>query len=107
MSLRPAARTARLAAVGAILIVLAVGYAFLARYFDVSRVPGERQFGAEGAGGPPAQIYLEPINIDALNSVMQVRVSLAPSRTLYGERLAPGERSLRLVITHDNAVEED
>ena len=37
---------------------------------------------------------------------MQMRVSFAPSGTLYGERLAPTERRLRLVITHDKAVEE-
>jgi hypothetical protein len=49
---------------------------------------------------------IELISIDALNGAMQPRVSLAPSRALYGERLAPAERSLRLVITHDNAVEE-
>jgi hypothetical protein len=37
---------------------------------------------------------------------MRMRVSLAPSGTLYGERSAPTERNLRLVITHDKAVEE-
>jgi hypothetical protein len=37
---------------------------------------------------------------------MQVRISFAPRGALYGERLAPAERRMRLVITHDTAVEE-
>ncbi len=103
---RSNARNIRLAAVGTIVIVLIVGYVSLLRYFHVSEMPVERDLGARDAESLVAQIYIEPINIDALNDAMQMRVSLAPSRTRYGERLGPTERSLRLVITHDKAVEE-
>jgi hypothetical protein len=54
----------------------------------------ERDLGAESAVGPIARIYIQPISIDALNAAMQMRVSFAPSRTRYGERLAPTERRL-------------
>ena len=93
-------------AIGTITILLIVGYISLLRYFHVSEMPVERDLGLKSAVGPTPQIYIEPISIDALNDAMQMRVSFAPSGTLYGERLAPTERRLRLVITHDRAVEE-
>jgi hypothetical protein len=95
-----------LVAIGAIAILLIIGYINLLRYFHVSEMPVERNLGAKSAAGSIPQIYIEPISIDALNYAMQMRISFAPSRTLYGERLAPTERRLRLVITHDKAVEE-
>ena len=99
-------RIRRLVAVGTIIAGLAIAYVIVVHYFHVSELPGERHFGAAGSGSETAQIYIEPVSIDALSDAMQMRVSLAPSRTLYGERHAPTERSLRLVITHDKAVEE-
>ena len=93
-------------AIGTIAILLIAGYISLLRYFHVSETPVERDLGLKSAVGPIPQIYIEPISIDAHNAAMQMRVSFAPSRTLYGERLAPTERRLRLVITHDKAVEE-
>jgi hypothetical protein len=69
-------------------------------------MPVERDLGAKSAVGPIPQINIEPINIDAFNAEMQMRVSFAPNATLYGARLASTERRLRLVITHDKAVEE-
>ena len=93
-------------AIGTIATLLIVGYVSLLRYFHVSEMPIERHLGAKSAVGPIPQIYIEPVSIDALNDTMQVCISLAPSGTLYGERLAPTKRRLRLVITHDTAVEE-
>jgi Domain of unknown function (DUF4436) len=95
-----------LVAISTIAIVLIVGYVSLLRYFHVSEMPVERDLGLKSAVGPTPQIYIEPISIDAFNDTMQMRVSLAPNGTLYGDRLAPTERRLRLVITHDKAVEE-
>ena len=93
-------------AIGTIAILLIVGYVSLLRYFHVSEMPVERDLGAKSAVGPIPQIYIEPISIDALNATMQMRVTFAPSGLLYGERLAPTARRLRLVITHDKGVEE-
>jgi hypothetical protein len=95
-----------LAAIGTITILLIVGYISLLRYFHVSEMPVERDLGAKSTVGPIPQIYIEPISIDALNDAMQMRVSFAPRGILYGEGLAPTERRLRLLITHDKAVEE-
>lgn len=96
----------RLAAIGTIAIFLLVGYISLLRYFHVSEMPVERDLGAKSAVGSTPQIYIQPVSIDAFNDAMQMRVTFAPNGTLYGERLAPTERRLRLVITHDRAVEE-
>jgi Domain of unknown function (DUF4436) len=74
--------------------------------FHVWETPVERDLGAKSAAGSIPQIYIEPVSIEALNDAMQMRISFAPSGTFYGERLAPTERRLRLVITHDKAVEE-
>jgi Domain of unknown function (DUF4436) len=106
MRFRSNARNVRLAAIGTIAILLIVGYVTLLPYFHVSEMPVERDLGLKSAVGPIPQIYIEPISIGALNNAMQMRVSFAPRGTLYGERLAPTERRLRLVITHDQAVEE-
>ena len=106
MSVRSNMRRVRLAGTGIILILLIVGYATLLRYFHVLERPAERDLGTNSAVGTIPQIYIQPISIDALNQAMQIRVSFAPSGTLYGERLAPTERRLRLVMTHDKTVEE-
>jgi hypothetical protein len=95
-----------LAAIGTIAILLIVGYISLLRYFHVSEMPGERDLGAKSTAVPMPQIYIEPVSIDVLNDTMQMRISLAPGGTLYGERLAPTEPRLRLLITHDTAIEE-
>jgi len=106
MWVRSNLRGVRLAGIGTVLALLIVGYVTLLRYLHVSEMPAERDLGLRNAVGPTPQIYIEPISIDARNDAMQVRVSFASSGTLYGERLAPTERRLRLVITHDKAVEE-
>ena len=95
-----------MAAIGTIATLLIVGYISLLHYFHVSEMPIERDLGAKSAVGPIPQIYIEPVNIDTLNDTMQLRISFAPSGTLYGERLAPTGRRLRRVIAHDTAVEE-
>lgn len=72
--------------VGAIGVVaiLAIGYLILLSQFNVSEIPIERHFEVAGSGGPPVQIYIEPISIDALNDSMQMRVSLGST----GPRIA-------------------
>jgi hypothetical protein len=87
-----------LVAIGTIGIVVIVGYIGLLHYFHVSEMPAERDLGLKSAVGSTPQIYIQPISIDAFNDTMQMRISFAPHGTLYGERLAPTERRLRLVI---------
>ena len=96
----------RLLGLGILLLGLTVGYLLAADYFRVSELPGELHFGATGPVKPAGEVYFEPISIDALNDAMQVRLSFASRGTFYGERLAPTERRLTLMIAHDQAVEE-
>ena len=104
--LRSAARTKRWLAVSIALLVLSVGYFFLLRNFNVPVLPGERHFGATGAVKPAAEVYIEPISIDAFNDAMQVRAYLEPSVSSSGEHFAAADRELTLLITHDRTVEE-
>ena len=104
--LRSAARTKRWLAVSIALLVLSVGYLFLLRNFNVPVLPGERHFGATGAVKPAAEVYIEPISIDAFNDAMQVRAYLEPSVSSSGEHFAAADRELTLLITHDRTVEE-
>ena len=106
MRLRSPGRLMRLVAIVIIVVMLAVGYGFLLRQFDVSAMPMEQQFGIVGGEKPAAQIYIEALSIDALNDAMQMRVSLATSRAPRGQRPATPDRDLRLMITHDKTVEE-
>ena len=55
---------------------------------------------------PAAEIYIEPISIDALSEAMQVRATIEPSLSAGGEVLAGSGRDLTLIITHDETVEE-
>ena len=96
----------RLVAVGALVLVLTVGYLILLRNFNVAETPGERHFGVTGVIRPAAEIYIEPISIDALNEAMQVRATIEPSLPVGGEVLAGSGRDLTLIITHDKTVEE-
>ncbi len=95
----------RLFAVGAIMIVLGVGYLLLLRNFNVPVLPGERHFGASGVR-PAAEVYIEPLTIDAFNDAMQVRAYLEPSASSSREDFAAADRDLTLLITHDRTVEE-
>lgn len=104
--LSSAARTKRWLGVGIVVVVLGVGYLFLLWNLNVSVLPGERHFGATGAMKPAAEVYIEPISIDAFNDAMQVRAYLEPSVSSSGEDLAPVDRDLTLMITHDRTVEE-
>jgi hypothetical protein len=72
------------------LLVLSVGYFFLLRNFNVPVLPGERHFGATGAVKPAAEVYIEPISIDAFNDAMQVRAYLEPSVSSSGWRGVAG-----------------
>lgn len=94
-------RTLLLLAVGALLLALTAGYVLMLREFKVSESPGEQRFGAVGGGEPAAEVYLEPISIDAANDAMQVRAYLSPA-----ESRDAADRDLTLLVTHDKTVEE-
>jgi len=102
---QPRGRTIRLLIVGALLIALTASYLTILHDFHVSEQPGERMFGASDSGAA-AEVYLEPLSIDAANEGMQLRAWLSPN-LLDGENARAGaDRDLTLLITHQKTVEE-
>jgi hypothetical protein len=94
----------RLLMVGALLIALTASYLMILRNFNVSEQPGERMFGA--ADSVAAEVYLEPLSIDATNQGMQLRAYLSPNLSNGKNARAGADRDLTLLITHDKTVEE-
>jgi len=72
-------RKMRLLALGLFLLGLTAGYLQMLRHFGVSALPRERHFVSAGPVKPAAEVYLEPIGIDAPNQAMQMRAYLSPS----------------------------
>jgi hypothetical protein len=98
-------RKIRLLMVGALLIALTASYLMILRHFNVSEQPGERMFSAAGSVGT-AEVYLEPLSIDATNQGMQLRAYLSPNLSNDKNARAGADRDLTLLITHDKTVEE-
>ena len=91
--------------VGALLIALTISYLIILHNMRVSEQPVERTFGASDSGAA-AQVYLEPLSIDAANQGMQVRAYLSPNLSNGKNARAGADRDLILLITHDQTVEE-
>ena len=102
---QPRGRKIRLLMIGALLIALTVGYLMILHQFDVTEQPGERMFGATDSVAA-AEVYLEPLSIDAANEGMQVRAYLSPNLSDGKNARAAADRDLTLLITHDKTVEE-
>ncbi|HEY1782417.1 MAG TPA: DUF4436 family protein [Roseiarcus sp.] len=98
-------RTIRIATIGALLIALTISYLIILHNMHVSEQPGERTFGASDSGAA-AEIYLEPLSIDAANEGMQLRAYLSPNLSNGANARAGADRELILLITHDQTVEE-
>ena len=91
--------------VGALLIALTIGYLIILHNMRVSEQPVERMFGASNSDAA-AEVYLEPLSIDAANEGMQVRAYLSPNLSNGKNARAGADRDLILLITHDQTVEE-
>jgi hypothetical protein len=55
----------------------AIAYGIILAQFDLSKGPGETELGAL-ASDARVNLYLQPIQIDAVNNSMQVRISVVP-----------------------------
>ncbi len=98
-------RKIRLLIVGALLIALTISYLIILHNMRVSEQPVERMFGASDSGAA-AEVYLEPLSVDAANEGMQVRAYLSPNLSNGKNARAGADRDLILLITHDQTVEE-
>jgi hypothetical protein len=98
-------RKIRLLMIGALLIALTASYLMILHNLHVSEQPGERMFGAPESVAA-AEVYLEPLSIDATNGGMQLRAFLSPNLSDDKNARAGADRDLTLLITHDKTVEE-
>jgi hypothetical protein len=102
---QPRGQKIRLLIAAALLIALTAAYLTVLHKFHVSEQPGERMFGAADSGAA-AEVYIEPLSIDAANEGMQVRASLSPNLSDSTNARAGADRDLTLLVTHDQTVEE-
>jgi hypothetical protein len=98
-------RKIRLLMIGALLIALTASYLMILHNLHVSEQPGERMFGAPESVAA-AEVYLEPLSIDATNGGMQLRAFLSPNLSDGKNARAGADRDLTLLITHDKTGEE-
>jgi len=103
---RQPSRNVRLLTVVILLLSLMASYILLLRHFKVFELPSERYFGAIGPVEPAGEVYLEPIDIDALNESMEMRAYLSPSVSEANNANTGSDRDLTLLVTHDKTVEE-
>lgn len=103
---QPRSRILRLLTVGAALVALTAAYVVMVRQFDVTELPQERHFGANGEVVPAGEVYFEPVSIDALNDAMQVRASLLPGIPESKNARTTSDHDLTLLVSHDNTLEE-
>ena len=85
----------------ALLIGCAVVYGTILARFDLSREPGEAELGAP-AGKARVSLYVQPIQIDAVNESMQVRISVVP---LSDAKVTIADRDFLLTIRRGGQVE--
>src|SRR4051794_24033602 len=84
---RPNLLVRRALVLAAILVGCVMAYGLMLAQFDLSKRPGEAEFGAPFSDGP-VRLYLQPIQIDPLNASLQMRISVAPApaRATIGDR---------------------
>ena len=85
----------------ALLIGCAIVYGTILAQFDLSSGPGEAELGAP-AGKARVTLYVQPIQIDAVNESMQVRISVMP---LSDAKITIADRDFLLTIQRGGQVE--
>ncbi len=74
---RPSRLTQRAIALAVLIGFWAIAYGAILTRFDLSKAPGEVEFGAASAQAP-VRLYLQPIGIDPVNDALQIRISVIP-----------------------------
>jgi hypothetical protein len=85
----------------ALLIGCAVVYGIILARSDLSRGPDEAELGAP-AGGARVALYVQPIQIDAVNESMQLRISVVP---LSDAKVTIADRDFLLTIQRGGQVD--
>jgi hypothetical protein len=97
---RPNLPVRRALVLTAVLVGCVMAYGLMLAQFDLSKRPGEAEFGAPFSDGP-VRLYLQPIQIDPLNASLQMRISVAPAPA----RATIGDRDFVLNIQRGKQVE--
>src|SRR6516162_3395024 len=85
----------------ALLIGCAIVYGIILARFDLSRGPEEAELGAP-AGEARVALYVQPIQIDAVNESMQMRISVIP---LSDAKVTIADHDFLLTIQRGGQVE--
>jgi hypothetical protein len=85
----------------AFLIGCAIVYGIILARFDLSREPGEAELGAPASEARVA-LYVQPIQIDAVNESLQVRISVVP---LQNTKVTIADRNFLLTIQRGSQIE--
>ena len=96
----------RLLAVGVAVLVLTAAYLLALSRFHVSEGPTEKHFGAAVGITPAAEVYLEPLSVDAPNDAIRIRAYLMPILSATEDTYATPGWDLTAFITHDKTIEE-
>jgi hypothetical protein len=91
----------RVIILAALLIGCTIVYGIILARFDLSREPGEAELGAP-AGQARVALYVQPIQIDAVNESMQLRISVVP---LPDAKVTIADRDFLLTIERSGQVE--
>lgn len=101
MTVRLSPLSRRAVILAALLIGCAVVYGTILARSNLSRGPEEAELGAP-AGRARAALYVQPIQIDAVNESMQMRISVVP---LSGAKVTIADRDFLLTIHRGGLVD--
>jgi Domain of unknown function (DUF4436) len=89
----------------AILLAGLIAYAIVLIAFRQSKEPQEVEFGVP-INDAQVRLYLQPIQVDAVNDSMQVRISVVPDPSLGDAALTIADRDFLLKIRRGKQVEQ-
>jgi hypothetical protein len=89
----------------AVLIGCAIAYAVMLVVFSLSRQPQEVEFGAPN-GEARVWLYLQPIQVDAVNDSIQIRISVVPDPASGDAALTVADRDFLLKIRRGKQIEQ-
>jgi Domain of unknown function (DUF4436) len=89
----------------AILLACLTAYAIVLTVFRQSKGPQEDEFGVP-INNAQVRLYLQPIQVDAVNDSMQVRISAVPDPSLGDAALTIADRDFLLKIRRGKQVEQ-
>jgi hypothetical protein len=101
---RPSSLWRRAVALAALMVGCAVAYGLMLAQFDLSKRPGEVEFGAPSRDAR-VRLYLQPTQIDPVNASLQMRISVVPDPSLGDAAATIADRDFLLRVRRGNQIE--